>query len=295
MSTHSEKFDLVENAQLGGAMSVSSLPSNEELDIYYESKYWQAPDRPHTEDYSQEERNYLSLQSKVIENLVPLDNFNALDIGCGEGFLLKQLIDSGHQAIGLDLNDFAINKFNPSAAPHLVKGNVFNSLDSFIQCNQKFDVIFLNHIFEHLPKPEELLEKLKQVLANPGYLVISVPNDFSHLQMTLKENGFYKEQYFVSYPDHLHYFTKESLIQLLSSKDYSFIDGIADFPIEWFIANEHSNYAKNPKVGKAAHKARIFLETQINLNNPELVLDFWRSLFNLGQGRSITAIFKMDK
>lgn len=293
--THSENFDLVESAQLGGAMSVSPLPSVEELDIYYESKYWQAPDRPHTGDYSQEERNYLSLQSKVIENLVPLENFSALDIGCGEGFLLKQLIDSGHKAIGLDLNDFAINKFNPSAAPHLVKGNVFNSLDSFIQSKQRFDVIFLNHIFEHLPKPEELLEKLKGVLASPGFLVISVPNDFSQLQLALKENGFYNKEYFVSYPDHLHYFTKESLIQLLTSRDYSFIDGIADFPIEWFIANDHSNYAINPMVGKAAHNARIFLETQINLKDPSLVLNFWRSLFNLGQGRSITAIFKLDE
>ena len=292
--THLENFELISNTLLGGAVSVNPLPSNEELATYYESKYWQAPDRTHTEDYSYDERNYLSLQSKVIESLVPLEDFNALDVGCGEGFLLKHLLDSGHHTIGLDMNDWAINKFNPSAAPHLVKGNVFESLDTFIVKSQKFDVIFLKHIFEHLPNPEELLQKLKQVLADPGFLVISVPNDFSDLQKAMRDQSFYQDKYFVSYPDHLHYFTRESLIKLLSSKGYSFIDGIADFPIEWFIANEHSNYAKNPEIGKAAHRARIFLETQINVREPQLVLSFWRSLFNLGQGRSITAIFKMD-
>lgn len=237
----------------------------------------------------------MSLQSKVIRSLVPLKNFNALDIGCGEGFFLKHLLDSGHQSIGLDLNDSAINRFNPSAAPHLVKGNVFESLDTFIEKNQKFDVIFLKHILEHLPNPEELLQKLKKVLAEPGFLVISVLNDFSDLQKEMRVHNFYQDDYFVSYPDHLHYFTGDSLIKLLSSKGFSFIDGIADFPIEWFIANEHSNYAKNSEVGKGAHRARIFLDTQINVGEPQLVLNFWRSMFNLGQGRSITAIFSMDR
>jgi 2-polyprenyl-3-methyl-5-hydroxy-6-metoxy-1,4-benzoquinol methylase len=292
--TNYKNFELLQNPLLGNAISVYPLPSDAELDIYYEQKYWQSPDRPHTEDYSQEERNYLCLQSKVIASLVPLVNFSALDIGCGEGFLLKQLLDSGHQAIGLDLGDFAVNKFNPSAAPHLIKGNVFLSLDTFIEKNQKFDVIFLNHIFEHLPKPDELLDKLKLVLTDPGFLVISVPNDYSDLQKAMKAQNYYQDEYFVKYPDHLHYFTGNSLAKLLSSKGYSFVDGIADFPIEWFIANDSSNYARNPAVGKAAHSARIFLETQINTKDPQLVLDFWRSLFRLGQGRSITAIFNLN-
>jgi len=47
-------------------------------------------------------------------------------------------------------------------------------------------------------------------------------------------------------------------------------------------------------LGKGAHNARIFLETLINQKNKMLALQFWRSLFNLGQGRSIAAVFELQ-
>ena len=73
---------------------------------------------------------------------------------------------------------------------------------------------------------------------------------------------------------------------------FRFLDGIADFPIEWFIANPHSNYARDESLGKGAHNDRIFLEILINQKNKMLALQFWRSFFELGQGRSVTAVFE---
>jgi hypothetical protein len=66
---------------------------------------------------------------------------------------------------------------------------------------------------------------------------------------------------------------------------------LGDFPIEWFIANKHSNYALDPTLGKGSHNARIFTENFINSNpNLETITNFWKSLGALGLGRTITSI-----
>lgn len=114
----------------------------------------------------------------------------------------------------------------------------------------------------------------------------------SQLQISLKEKKFYKENYFVRFPDHLHYFTAVSLKSLLHKSQFKFVDGIADFPIEWFISNKHSNYALNPQLGKEAHHARVYLGSFINAGDVNKAAQFWRSLFEIGQGRSIIIIAK---
>jgi len=227
--------------------------------------------------------------------MIPISNYKALDIGAGEGFFLKKLLDEGIEAVGLDFNDYAISKFNPSIAQNLIKGDILKSIDSIINSGLKYEVVFVNHFLEHAARPELFLLRLKDILTNPGYLMISVPNDFSELQRELKIKGHFSKDYFIKYPDHLHYFNAGSLKNLLNEIGFRFLDGIADFPIEWFIANPHSNYARDESLGKGAHNARIFLETLINQKNKMLALKFWRSLFELGQGRSIAAIFEFKE
>jgi DNA polymerase I-like protein with 3'-5' exonuclease and polymerase domains len=86
----------------------------------------------------------------------------------------------------------------------------------------------------------------------------------SQLQISLKEKKFYKKDYFVRFPDHLHYFIAVSLKSLLHKSQFEFVDGIADFSIGWFISNKHSNYAVNSQLGIEAHHARVYLESYIN-------------------------------
>jgi SAM-dependent methyltransferase len=211
-----------------------------------------------------------------------------------EKAFFKKLLDEGIDAVGLDFNDYAISKFNPNIAQHLIKGDILKSIDTIINSGAKYEVVFVNHFLEHATRPELFLLKLKNILTSPGYVMISVPNDFSELQRELKIKGYYSKDYFIKYPDNLHYFNADSLKNLLNEIGFQFLDGIADFPIEWFIANPHSNYARAESLGKGAHNARIFLETLINQKNKMLALQFWRSLFNLGQGRSIAAIFEFQ-
>ena len=157
---------------------------------------------------------------------------------------------------------------------------------------KKFDVISLTHLVEHVLDPQKLLQSIYQIINEKGYLVASVPNDMSQMQISLNEKKFYKKDYFVRFPDHLHYFTAVSLKSLLDKSQFKFVDGIADFPIEWFLSNKQSNYAINAQLGKEAHHARVYLECLINTGDTNKAAQFWRSLFEIVRGRSITIIAK---
>lgn len=285
------KYQLIKRRSLGGAYSVNPLPSQQDLHNFY-NQYWQTPNRPHTSSYTRAELMYLESKFNVLLSLVPIKNYEALDIGCGEGHLLKKLTQDKIKATGIDFNDFGISKFNPSVLSKFKKGDIMQLIHQLILKGKKFDVVFLNHVIEHVLDPRKLLQSIYQIINENGYLVASVPNDMSQLQISLKQKKFYKKNYFVRLPDHLHYFTAVSLKSLLDKSQFEFVDGIADFPIEWYLANKHSNYAINAQLGKEAHHARVYLENLINTGDTNKAAQFWRSLFEIGQGRSITIIAK---
>ncbi|MDQ3990693.1 MAG: class I SAM-dependent methyltransferase, partial [Actinomycetota bacterium] len=54
------------------------------------------------------------------------------------------------------------------------------TLDDFSAAD-RFDVIYLSHVFEHLPRPSAALEKIRSLLAPDGLLLIEVPNQFDAL------------------------------------------------------------------------------------------------------------------
>lgn len=284
-------YELIKRRSLGGAYSVNPLPSQQDLHNFYK-QYWQTPNRPHTSSYTRAELIYLESKFNVLLSLIPLKNYEALDIGCGEGHLLKKLTKDKIKVTGIDFNDFGISKFNPSVLNNFKKGDVMHLIHEYKLEGKKFDVVFLNHVLEHVLDPRKLLESIYQIIKENGYLVASVPNDMSQLQISLKKMRKTKKEYFVRFPDHLHYFTAVSLKSLLLKSQFKFVDGIADFPIEWFLTNKHSNYALNPQLGKEAHHARIHLENFINTGDVNKAAQFWRSLFEIGQGRSITIIAK---
>lgn len=274
---------------MGGAYSVNPLPSQQDLRNFYK-QYWQTRNTPHTSTYTRAELMYLESKFNVLLSLIPLKDYEALDIGCGEGHLLKKLTQDKIKATGIDFNDFGISKFNPSVLNKFKQGDVMQLLHQYNLKGRKFDVIFLNHVIEHVLDPRKLLKSIYQIIKEKGYLVVSAPNDMSQLQMSLK--NLQVKEYFYRFPDHLHYFTAISLKSLLHKSQFEFVDGIADFPIEWFLLNKYSNYVLNPQLGKEAHHARVYLENFINTGDVNKAAQFWRSLFEIGQGRSITIIAK---
>jgi 2-polyprenyl-3-methyl-5-hydroxy-6-metoxy-1,4-benzoquinol methylase len=125
-----------------------------------------------------------------------------LDIGCGSGHFLKEAIDRGFDAFGVDISQLAIKR---AVDIYGLKGKVFhiNSINDIKGlCEiEGFNVITLWEIIEHLPSPKSSLNEIARFLKPGGYVFFSTPNIGSLYVNILKQNwhGFGIFKYHLSY------------------------------------------------------------------------------------------------
>jgi 2-polyprenyl-3-methyl-5-hydroxy-6-metoxy-1,4-benzoquinol methylase len=282
-----------------GFLRVDPAPSPHDLNDYYSSVYYQNPHGTYEIDYSDEEllhkeiRNSF-LQRVVSEGLPPgIDSLTMLDIGCGEGFLLDKFQREGWTVKGLDFSSFGIEKFNGHLLGNLIVGDIYKSIDLFILEGLVFDFLNLGNVLEHVLDPRQLLTNLSKIMHEHSRILITVPNDFSTLQKLLKSKEIIEKDYWVTIPDHLNYFSLASLVDLVEETGFCNIGSYADFPIEWFLFNSHSNYARDPSLGKQAHLSRVQIDSLITSNQDfDAVKDFWSAVSRVGQGRTVSLLCK---
>jgi len=95
-----------------------------------------------------------------------------LEIGCGNGAVMKQFHDSIHCVIdGCDINADAFKEM------HSIPGNVFlyDIYDQNPDLIKKYDIVLLLDVIEHLDNDQEFLEKALMHLKQGGLIVMSVP------------------------------------------------------------------------------------------------------------------------
>ena len=94
------------------------------------------------------------------------------EIGCGHGLLQRQIEDAfGKEVCGFDLNENAL-KQNVSRHSKLYCYDIFRRNASL---REKFDVIFLFDVLEHISEEFAFLQALLSHLAAEGSLVVNVP------------------------------------------------------------------------------------------------------------------------
>ena len=94
-----------------------------------------------------------------------------LDVGCAYGYLLKEAVDKGISAYGVDISAFALEQV-PEIRSRLVQG-LANDLPF---PNEFFDVVTAFDLVEHLPVPETGLAEMARVLKGGGVLLFSTPD-----------------------------------------------------------------------------------------------------------------------
>lgn len=136
-------------------------------------------------------------------------NNNWLDVGCGNGHLLKTAKDSGWNVYGTEFTENALKICESKGINmHLGKLNPDNY-------NQAFDIITSIEVIEHINDFHEELEKFKKLLRKGGFLYITTPNFNSISRFMLKELWS-----IIEYPEHLCYFNPSTLDRVL--KEHGF-------------------------------------------------------------------------
>lgn len=133
-----------------------------------------------------------------------------LDVGCGLGWVVAEANQRGFKAMGVD-----------SAGPYIEIGKKLLKVDLHhtslenLKIRQKFDVVILKHILEHIEKPEPFLAKIRQLLKPDGQLVVACPNIKSLMFWMFRDRW-----YGLSPFQHVWQFTPESLAGLLTTNGF---------------------------------------------------------------------------
>ena len=197
-----------------------------------------------------------------------IKNKNILDFGCGWGGFLKNL--RNYRSLnGIELRKDCINYIQNN----IKKINISNDINSF---EQKFDVITMFHVLEHIPKQIKLLKILKSKLKKKGKIIIEVPHaeDFLILQNDLKE---FKN--FTFWSEHLILHTVKSL------KTFLLKAGFKNIKVEYYqrynLPNHLYWFKKRKSLGHYLYK---------NVISDKLNLSYCKNLKKLGQADTLIAI-----
>lgn len=140
-------------------------PSWDDLQAYYSADY-----SPYsaTDDVEAAARQ---AQADGEYRFVPLPaGKRVLDVGCGAGFFLRVCKHLGATVKGVEPSPHGA-KFARSHGLDVFHGTV----DQF-ETNERFDVITVNQVLEHVPDPVATLSRIKGLLAPGGSIIVTVPN-----------------------------------------------------------------------------------------------------------------------
>jgi 2-polyprenyl-3-methyl-5-hydroxy-6-metoxy-1,4-benzoquinol methylase len=139
---------------------------------------------------------------------------SVLDVGCSSGaFLhqLKKLYPDDYQICGTDVSGPPLDYAAKMGVP-IIKGNFLTH--SF---EETFDAVTFWAVMEHLFEPQLFLKKVASILKPGGFCFILVPNMQS---LAVRLIG---AKYRYIYPEHLNYFTPETLKKFVG-REFTFVD-----------------------------------------------------------------------
>lgn len=133
--------------------------------------------RKYFEQQYQNTKNYII--PFIEDKSILTDKMKVLEIGCGEGGILKVFYELGCHITGIDLSENKIKNAN----------KYFSELNSssnfqFILCDifkvdpknmKNFDLIILKDTIEHIHNQEKLISILKKISNQNGYIFIAFP------------------------------------------------------------------------------------------------------------------------
>ena len=155
---------------------------------------------------------YLKMYLKWLSALGFTRGSSLLDVGAANGFFVNLADQRGFKSAGIELSHDAV-----IWAKKLGR-NVSQSDAMDISPNEKFDVITVLDVLEHINQPHEFISKIKNNLNPGGVVLINVPNAGS---LFAKFCG--KSWHSYVPPEHLFYFNKKSLSTILALNGFEII------------------------------------------------------------------------
>ena len=196
----------------------------------YTETYWKS-DKPREQgyaDYAADEELYLKTFRKRRQLLPQLaqGKLRILDVGCAAGFFLRVAAEMGHDVQGVE----------PSAAiatnaqKHLGRDAVHvGTLDDLPEGDprfapESFDLVTMWDVVEHVPDPQDLLRRARELLKPDGTLVIETQNVTSSFARLLG-----KKWHHYKHAEHLYHFNPSTVKTLLEQGGFEVVRNTASY------------------------------------------------------------------
>lgn len=154
-----------------------------------------------------------SSHDTVLKILNQKENRRILDIGCGDGLFAEHISDKNVK-IGVDFvpASDAINRNFSKYYQH----NLNEGLPAELEKSEKFDIILMLDILEHLTDFDRIIESAKKILKSDGLLIISLPNVANiYVRLNLLFGRFPYADKGILDRTHIHFFTLGSIKKLV--------------------------------------------------------------------------------
>lgn len=129
-----------------------------------------------------------------------------LDVGCGEGQLVRRLSELGFEAKGFDFSEDAVRKAQQSGLDV-----EFADISDMQIERGAYKTIIMSHVLEHMQDPVKSLETLSERLGHDGKIIIAVPNSGSLMRYVFRKHWHGWDP-----PFHLVHFDKNSVQRIAS-------------------------------------------------------------------------------
>lgn len=208
-----------------GLRWLSPRPTREAyIDLYSDDHYFGEGDvvERYTE-LARQRTSYFRERIARIECMLSGRKLAILDVGAATGEFVHEALERGHAAHGIEFSEdarhTALDRYGIELGDHSLE-------DEAVAAH--YDVIHMNHVFEHLPDPKASLAACRRLLKPDGLLVIEVPQQiYNDLERLKKMLGVRKPPAFNAYSlHHTYFYTPNTLTRLLSTNGFA-IDYLA--------------------------------------------------------------------
>jgi SAM-dependent methyltransferase len=230
------------DCQTCGFNHVEEIPNQASLADFYREKYYRDVKPVDVSQFDQAtiqicqenaktSEHYINIYNKV-RQLMKTESHIMVDIGCGYELLAYYFQSQGWCSYVIEASQDTREYLKKNGLT--VIGSTIEESDLTKLPQATF--INLQYVLEHLSEPYVILDKLYQALAPGGIIRICVPNDFSEGHLAYLEH-YCGKMGWVCLPDHINYFTFDSLRYLLEKVGFHEVYRTTSFPLELLLTS----------------------------------------------------------
>jgi ubiquinone/menaquinone biosynthesis C-methylase UbiE len=215
--------------------------SDDELKIYYREHYATEGE----ENYRRIQRDNGRRGAARLERMArrmgrSIVGQQAIDVGAGYGYLVQALRDRGVDAVGIDPSESCVSYGCEKLGIPLSQ----RSLEEVEADGQRYDIVTLGDVIEHISQPVELLSACRSILKPDGLLVIKTDH-FESTAAQLMGLSFYR----LTPVEHISLFTPTTLSTAARRAGFECVateSWTPAFAVRWAIKHCVMQFLKGP-------------------------------------------------